>query len=143
LKLIRPSKRGIKKGWRTGEEKLRRIQNEYHLIMEIKLRTAHVARAEKLRGILPEPVIRVTESDLHGMTVAEAIPCVEAFLKDSYKAHERKVWIIHGKGIGVLREEVRKNLGNNPLVDSFTPADNSHGGDEGATEVTIKEWEFS
>ena len=83
-----------------------------------------------------------TEIDLHGMTVKEALPLVDNFLKDSYNAHERRVWIIHGKGAGVLREEVRKYLENHQLVESFVQADQSHG-EEGATQVDIKEWVFS
>ncbi len=134
--------RWTEEGWRRGEEKFRSIQNETHLVMGITLRTVHASRGVKIRGKLPNPIIRKTEIDLHGMTVAEATPLVENLLKDSYKAHEQKVWIIHGKGTGVLREEVRKNLGNHPLVESFTPADKSHGGEEGATEVVIKEWKF-
>jgi len=126
--------------WRRGEEGLRRIQNDYHLIMDIKMR--QVSRRDNLRGALPDPIMRETEIDLHGMTVSESMPLVETFLKDSYKAHERKVWIIHGKGTGVLREEVRKHLENHPLVESFASADQSHG-EEGATEVIMKEWEFS
>lgn len=51
------------------------------------------------------------------------------------------VWIIHGKGEGILREEVKKRLEQHPLVESFIPADEAHGG-EGATEVIIKEWKF-
>ncbi len=47
------------------------------------------------------------------------------------------VWIIHGKGEGILREEVRKRLNNHPLVESFTTADQAHG-EEGATQVDIK-----
>ena len=127
-------------GWRRGEEKLRRIQNDYHLVMDIKLRK--IGAREKIIGSLPDPVIRKTEIDLHGMKVNEALPLVDQFLKDSYDAHERRVWIIHGKGTGVLREEVRKYLENHPLVESFTPADQSHG-EEGATQVDIIEWVVS
>ena len=127
-------------GWRRGEEKLRRIQNDYHLIMDIKLR--QISSREKIMGSLPDPIIRKTEIDLHGMTVKEALPLVDNFLKDSYNAHERRVWIIHGKGAGVLREEVRKYLENHQLVESFVQADQSHG-EEGATQVDIKEWVFS
>jgi hypothetical protein len=141
-------------GWKAGEEKLRGIENDYHLIMEIKLRKVNAN--EKYTGILPEPVIRLkigsdpdvqenmpaavmseTEIDLHGMTAAQAKLYVEDFLKDCYKTDDSVVWIIHGKGTGVLREEVRKLLTNHPLVESFSTADPSHGG-EGAVQVTLK-----
>lgn len=135
--------RWTEEGWRRGEEKLRRIQNEYILVMDIKLRKLGSREQVEVKGTLPVPVVRKTEIDLHGMTVSEAIPIVEEFLKDSYNSHERRVWIIHGKGTGVLREEVRRYLERHRLVESFAPADKSHGGEEGATQVDIIEWKFS
>ena len=46
------------------------------------------------------------ELDLHGLRVDEAIPLVDRFLHQSFKAGLYRVWIIHGKGTGVLRSEV-------------------------------------
>ena len=86
--------------------------------------------------------MRKIEIDLHGMVVNEAIPLVDEFLKESYDAHERRVWIIHGKGTGVLRQKVRQYLENHRLVESYIPADKSHG-EEGATQVDIVEWTVS
>jgi len=134
--------RWTEEGWRRGEEKLRRIQNSYHLVLDIKLRTLGSREQIKVKGEIPPPIMKITEIDLHGMKVAEAMPLVENFLQESYKAHERKVWIIHGKGEGILREEVRKHLENHPLIDTYSTADQAHG-EEGATQVDIKEWEFS
>lgn len=132
--------RWTEEGWRRGEAKLRQLQNSYHLIMDIKLKP--IGSRGNVKGEIPPPIMKITEIDLHGMKVAEAIPLVENFLQDSYEAHERKVWIIHGKGTGVLREEIRKHLEYHLLVESFAPADQAHG-EEGATQVNIKEWEFS
>jgi len=134
--------RWTEEGWRRGEEKLRRIQNSYHLVLDIKLRTLGSREQIRVKGGIPPPIMKITEIDLHGMKVAEAMPLVENFLQDSYRVHERRVWIIHGKGEGILREEVKKHLENHPLVESFTTADQAHG-EEGATQVDIKEWEFS
>jgi len=109
--------------------------------MDVKLRTIH--KEDKIIGSLPAPVIRKTEIDLHGKTVNEAIPIVEDFLQKSYKVHEPRIWIIHGKGTGVLCEEVRHHLQNHRLVECFAPADKSHGG-EGATQVDFKKaWAVS
>ncbi len=130
------------KGWRVGEEKLRRIQNDYHLVMDINLRKVGSRERVEVKGSLPDPVIRKTEIDLHGMTVGEALPTVEQFLQESFKVHERRIWIIHGKGEGVLREEVRKYLDHHQLVESFAPADQARG-EEGATQVDLEEWVFS
>jgi DNA-nicking Smr family endonuclease len=141
-------------GWKRGKIHMQQIENEYHLIMEIKLRKVY--QDEKYRGKLPEPVFRPairsdvnlresipgaimteTQIDLHGMKVTEARLYVDDFLKDCHKTNTRMVWVIHGKGTGVLKEEIRKFLANHPLVESLSTADPSHGG-EGAVQVTLK-----
>jgi DNA mismatch repair protein MutS2 len=75
---------------------------------------------------------------LHEKKVAEAIPLVEEYLNESYNAALLQVRIIHGKGIGVLRQAVRDHLHNHRLVESFASADKDRGGD-GATEVFLKD----
>ncbi len=40
------------------------------------------------------------EIDLHGLTVAEAKPRLEAFIEDSVLAGRRCVRVVHGKGLG-------------------------------------------
>jgi hypothetical protein len=42
-------------GWKEGNEKLHRIQNDYPLVMDIKLRK--LARGEEYLGKLPDPVV--------------------------------------------------------------------------------------
>ncbi len=76
------------------------------------------------------------ELDLHALTVEEALPRIDQFLYDTFRAGLHQVWIIHGKGSGVLRQEVSRFLANHPLVKSFCPADRFHGG-FGATEVEL------
>lgn len=120
--------------WLKREERLRRIQNDYHLVMDISLR--RIRAKEKIIGISPDPIITASVIDLHGMTVTEALKVTNEFITESYKAHEHRVWIIHGKGTGVLRQQVRKCLERHRLVKCFTTADKNHGG-EGATEVEI------
>lgn len=127
-------------GWRYAEAKRRQMQDDYTLVMDIKLRK--VSPKEQVRGSMLDPVVRQTEIDLHGMTPDDAMWTVKKFLHDSYDAHERRIWIIHGRGQGILRDKVRKYFEDHPLIESFTTADQSHGAD-GATQVDIKEWEFS
>jgi DNA mismatch repair protein MutS2 len=79
------------------------------------------------------------ELDLHRLTVEEAIPKIEAFLYDSYRAGLHRAWIVHGRGSGVLRTEVGRYLEGHPLVKSYCPADRYHGG-AGATEVSLTDW---
>ena len=79
------------------------------------------------------------EIDLHGMTVDEALPRVDEFLHGAYEAGLYRVWVIHGKGTGILRREVKRYLKKHPLVESYRTAENRNGG-EGATEVELRDW---
>jgi DNA-nicking Smr family endonuclease len=77
-----------------------------------------------------------TELDLHRLTVEEAIPRIDEFLNDIYNAGLHYARIVHGKGTGVLRQEVSRYLATHPLVKSYHPADRYSGG-IGATEVEL------
>jgi DNA-nicking Smr family endonuclease len=76
------------------------------------------------------------ELDLHRLTVDEALPKIDQFLHDAYRTGLYRVRIIHGKGSGVLRQEVGRYLASHPLVKSYAQADRFHGG-FGATEVEL------
>jgi DNA mismatch repair protein MutS2 len=76
------------------------------------------------------------ELDLHGFTVDESMTLVDTFLYKSHKAGLRRVWIIHGRGTGILRQAVRRYLTNHPLVKTCSTADGSRGG-IGATRVEL------
>ena len=79
------------------------------------------------------------ELDLHRLTVDEALPKLDEFLHAVFQAGLYRVWVIHGKGSGVLRQEVRRYLSKHPLVKSYAPADRYHG-DIGATQVELSDW---
>ena len=79
------------------------------------------------------------EIDLHSLTVDEAIPKLDGFLHTAFQAGFYRVLVIHGKGSGILRREVRRYLATHPLVRSHRPADRYHGG-RGATQVELSEW---
>lgn len=86
-----------------------------------------------------EPVELAIEDtiDLHTFSPKEVKAVVEEYL---YQCHELKfpvVRIIHGKGIGVQREIVRKILSSSPYVASFTNGDLT-GGSWGATVAYLK-----
>jgi DNA-nicking Smr family endonuclease len=123
-----------KDGWRRKEEKLRQLRNDYHIVLDVRLRK--LDSQDIVKGKLPAPVVQTVELDLHGMTVEEAIPLVDKFLQKNYLAHECRVWIVHGKGQGILREVIRQYLKTHNLVKSFSPADINHG-EEGATQVDL------
>jgi len=79
------------------------------------------------------------EIDLHRLTVDEAIPKLDDFLHAAFQAGLYRVWVIHGKGSGILRREVGRYLSGHPLVRFHGPADRHHGG-IGATQVELSEW---
>ncbi len=76
--------------------------------------------------------------DLHTFSPKDTPEILESYLEECYKAGFKEVRIIHGKGIGVQREIVRKTFSRNPLIDNFYQAPPEAGG-WGATIATIKE----
>lgn len=80
--------------------------------------------------------MREPSLDLHGMTVDEAIPLVDKFLREKYTP-SGQVWIIHGKGTGVLRRAIRQHLSGHPNVRKIDTAEIYQGGD-GVTRVDLK-----
>lgn len=76
------------------------------------------------------------EIDLHRLTVDEAAVKLDAFLHDAYMAGLYEVRVIHGKGTGVLRIEVDRQLMHHPLVQSHRPGGRGEGG-SGATVVRL------
>lgn len=75
--------------------------------------------------------------DLHSFSPKEIKIVVEEYL---YQAHEKGfpvVRIIHGKGIGVQKEIVRKILSSSPYVESFSDGGLTGGG-WGATVAYLK-----
>ena len=79
------------------------------------------------------------EIDLHRLTVDEAIPKLDDFLHVAFRAGLYRVWVVHGKGSGILRQEVGRYLSKHPLVRFHAPADRYHGG-MGATQVELSEY---
>ena len=78
------------------------------------------------------------ELDLHRLTVDEAIPRLDEFLHTAFRAGYYRVWIVHGKGSGILRQAVGRYLSKHPLVRSYRSADSQHGG-VGATQVELSD----
>lgn len=94
---------------------------------------------EDLDNPFPEPVeIEITDSiDLHSFQPRDVKAVVEAYLEEVRKKEFRIVRIIHGKGIGVQREIVRKVLAEKDFVKSFKNGD-EFSGNWGATIVEFK-----
>jgi dsDNA-specific endonuclease/ATPase MutS2 len=88
----------------------------------------------------PEPVvIEITDVfDLHTIPPRDVKPVVEEYLRAAHEKGFRVVRIIHGKGIGVQRELVRKILSRTSFVLDWSNAPADAGG-WGATIVRFNE----
>ena len=87
----------------------------------------------------PEPVeLEITDSiDLHAFSPRDIKSVVENYLTEARKKGFTIVRIIHGKGIGVQRETVRKVLNETDFVESYKTGD-EFSGSWGATIVKLK-----
>ncbi|HRI03787.1 MAG TPA: Smr/MutS family protein [Pyrinomonadaceae bacterium] len=86
----------------------------------------------------PEPFeIEITDSlDLHSFSPKDIRAVTEAYLAEAHKKGFATVRIIHGKGVGVQREIVRKVLSETDFVRSFKNAP-EFSGSWGATIVLL------
>ena len=75
--------------------------------------------------------------DLHAFAPRDVKQAVEAYLEEVHVRGFPVVRIIHGRGIGVQREIVRKVLERNPFVAQFHDASPEAGG-WGATVVKLR-----
>jgi dsDNA-specific endonuclease/ATPase MutS2 len=75
--------------------------------------------------------------DLHSVPPRDVKGVVEAYLEEAHRAGLRALRIIHGRGIGVQRETVRKILARTASVVDYRDAPLDAGG-RGATIVTLK-----
>jgi len=83
--------------------------------------------------------VEITDSiDLHAFHPRDVKPVVIEYLKGAHRKGFRVVRIIHGKGVGVQREIVRKVLAETGFVESFKSAP-EFSGSWGATIVKLKD----
>ena len=75
------------------------------------------------------------EVHLRLLTVDEAQLKLDKYLHDAFMAGLYQVRVVHGKGTGVLRLMVSRQLAKHPLVNSYRPG----GYGEGGSGVTIVE----
>ena len=74
--------------------------------------------------------------DIRGMHLDEAIPTITRYIDDALMVGMSEVSILHGKGAGVLKEEIRKLLRITPGVLSFADEHVERGG-SGITVVKL------
>lgn len=78
----------------------------------------------------PEPVTLEIRDvfDLHSIPPRDVKRVVIEYLHQAHEAGFQSVRIIHGKGVGVQRETVRKVLAATPFVEHFSDAPPEAGG---------------
>jgi DNA mismatch repair protein MutS2 len=80
----------------------------------------------------------LSELNVIGQTVDEAISRLEKFLDETTVTDQHTIRIVHGHGTGQLRRAVAAYLKDHPLVASFKLAPQNEGGG-GATIVELKD----
>lgn len=99
-------------------------------------RPAPVPSTEEPRR--PTVVSPGMELDLRGRRAEEVPSILHKYLDEAALAGLPWVRIIHGKGLGVLKQVVRDQLREHPLVRAFRPGELAEGGD-GVTIVELEE----
>ena len=94
-------------------------------------------RAPASWSYLSGPAV-TAEPELHlrGVRVEDALPMLEEYLDQAFRAGLPWARIVHGKGTGVMRRVVRETLAASPLVRSYESAAPEQGG-EGVTVATL------
>ena len=130
------------------------------IVVELHGKHAEVdVRGKRLRAVLrdlrpiggPPPAPRVnvtvdlqprtgslTELNVIGHTVDEALARLEKFLDETMTTDMRELRIVHGHGTGQLRRAIASYLKEHPLVAGFKTAPQNQGGG-GATIVELKD----
>jgi len=113
-------------------------------ILKITVKLDEVQRVERKKEIAKSGIGKIVsnksesiknEFDFRGLNVEEAIPLVDKYLDDAYLTGLSQVYLIHGKGTGVLRNSIREMLKKHPHVKSMRTG----GFNEGGTGVTVVE----
>jgi DNA mismatch repair protein MutS2 len=102
----------------------------------VTVQVSELERCAHLKAAEPEiPAVQVgvhrapaVELDLRGQRVEEALPRLEKHLDDAFLAAMPLVRIVHGKGTGALRQAVRQQLRDHPLVKSHRSGERGEGG---------------
>ena len=77
------------------------------------------------------------ECDVRGMNLEEALSAVGQYLDEAILAGLNEVYIIHGKGTGILRAGIQQDLRKNKHVKSFRRGMYGEG-EDGVTVVTLR-----
>lgn len=105
---------------------------------EVRLTAAQKAKSKPSAVARPLRVAAASrEVDLRGMTVDEALGCLDMFLDNAVMGKLESVTIIHGKGTGAVRKAVREHLKKSRYIKSFRPGRFGEG-EDGVTVAELK-----
>ena len=94
-------------------------------------------RKVSAKGLKPSQREQKRELDIRGFASDEGLLEVDRFLDEAVLASVQTVYIIHGKGTGVLKKAVRAHLRRHPSVQSSRPGVFGEG-EDGVTVVELK-----
>ncbi|MNH95495.1 Endonuclease MutS2 [compost metagenome] len=117
-------------------------------IMKIKVKLADLERigATAVKKAAPQIAASVkrsrddnirTELDMRGMNLEEAMMEADRFLDESFLSNMGQVYLIHGKGTGVLRTGLQEYVRRHKHVKSYRMGNYNEGG-AGVTIVELK-----
>jgi DNA mismatch repair protein MutS2 len=116
-------------------------------IMKTKVKKSDLIKIksddEKNQSVKTSRIIKLktssinTNIDVRGLNLEEAIMEIDKYLDDAFMSNLNQVQIIHGKGMGILREGVTQFLKKHKHVKESRLGDFNEGGD-GVTIVTFK-----
>ncbi len=119
-----------------GTLRLRVRRNEVEIREEPIPKETRSPAGEAATTRQPDLNARIPEIDLHGFSAQEALVTLELFLHQEFKQRTLRVRVIHGKGAGILRAAVRRELSRHPLVRAIDSGPHYQGGD-GVTLVDL------
>jgi DNA mismatch repair protein MutS2 len=106
---------------------------------EYKAATRPVAPRTRVGSEISERKLQFSPRvDVRGMRPGEAIEAVEEFIDSALMIGVNEVSILHGKGTGALKSEIRRYLRGIPAIASATD-DHADRGGAGITVVTFKQ----
>jgi DNA mismatch repair protein MutS2 len=118
------------------EIRLGPLRSRIRLDQVERVQRPHVKAGPKIEVVAPPPPTVAPEIEVRGQTLEEALPLVERHLDDAFRAGLATTRVVHGKGTGTLRREIRHLLERHPLVRRFESAEPFEGG-EGVTVVHL------
>ncbi len=117
----------------AGAMKFKANLSQLRLLQEAQPKEKTTVKAKT--GTLSRTVSQ--ECDVRGMSLEEALSAVGLYLDEAVLAGLNEVYIIHGKGTGILRAGIQQDLRKNRHVKSFRRGMYGEG-EDGVTVVTLR-----